>query len=191
MKNCLMVFIVGLFAIGCRTQVKNTREVDIAPVPRLSVGFWTGLVPLANGGEGMWVEGHDFEWGVTSRIEVEDVVVENPPADGSSVRHLFVQLISTSSAPAGTEFSLDLSLFHDENHDRQILEGIRIGVFDGTCAAGNLSLRVGPSALPVTFDATSCAQLESTLTGDHLPTAIQFVLTGQPISAALLTAIVP
>ncbi|TQV77319.1 DUF4377 domain-containing protein [Aliikangiella marina] len=50
------------------------------------------------------IEGFDFEWGVTSRIQVEVSNLDNPPQDASSVSYELYSIDSQIQDPIGTEY---------------------------------------------------------------------------------------
>lgn len=52
------------------------------------------------------IEGFDFRWGSTYRIDVTDIRVRNPPLDGSSIRTVLDRVVSRERVPAGTEFQI-------------------------------------------------------------------------------------
>jgi hypothetical protein len=52
------------------------------------------------------IEGFEFEWGYTYRIDVTDRRIRNPPADGSSIRTIIHRVVSRERVQAGTEFEI-------------------------------------------------------------------------------------
>lgn len=55
------------------------------------------------------IQGFSFEWGYTYDLEVDRFEVENPPADGSSIRRVLRRLVRKTRVPAGTEFEMALT----------------------------------------------------------------------------------
>ena len=53
--------------------------------------------------------GFEFEWGYRTVIRVEETPVDNPPADGSSIRRVLVRVLSRVAVEPGTSFDLRLS----------------------------------------------------------------------------------
>ena len=52
--------------------------------------------------------GFDYEWGFDYVIEVEEHDVENPPADGSSIRRVLREVLSKVPVASGSTFELTL-----------------------------------------------------------------------------------
>ncbi|MFV8749087.1 DUF4377 domain-containing protein [Nannocystaceae bacterium ST9] len=87
------------------------------------------------------IEGFTPEWGHTYRIEVEVVEVDDPPADGSSLRYVYVAQHRQRDFP-GLEFDLDL----------------RLASVDAEQGAGQLGYHHGV-AHPFTCTPEQCADL--------------------------------
>lgn len=54
-------------------------------------------------------DGFVYEWGYVYRIIVEEKVVANPPADGSSIRRTLRKVVSKERVAAGTRFEVILT----------------------------------------------------------------------------------
>jgi hypothetical protein len=67
------------------------------------------------------IEGFTFEWGHVYTLEVWVEKVQNPPADGSSLRYQLRAILSESTVEPGTTFeiSFDSSLVHDYSPEEQ------------------------------------------------------------------------
>ena len=50
--------------------------------------------------------GFSFEWGVATRIEVEERRIENPPLDGSDTERTLVRVVAREVLPADSVFTL-------------------------------------------------------------------------------------
>ena len=51
------------------------------------------------------IEGFAFEWGHEYILQVEEYIIPDPPADGSSRRYELVRVLSDRTLPPGTEFT--------------------------------------------------------------------------------------
>jgi hypothetical protein len=78
----------GLFATLC-LQVREPGETDFGNLYETPVGF-------------------DYEWGFAYVIQVEEHDVENPPADGSSIRRVLRKIIAKTPTAPGSTFELTL-----------------------------------------------------------------------------------
>ncbi len=54
-------------------------------------------------------EGFQYEWGFTYVIDVREEPVDNPPADGSSIRRILRNVVLKTPADRGAPFSLTLT----------------------------------------------------------------------------------
>jgi hypothetical protein len=55
------------------------------------------------------IQGFAYEWGFTYELEVDRFQIDNPPADGPSVRRVLRRLVRKTRVPAGTEFEMVLT----------------------------------------------------------------------------------
>lgn len=55
------------------------------------------------------IEGFDYEWGYRYALEVEERPVDNPPADGLSIRTSLRTMMTREQVAAGTSFDLALT----------------------------------------------------------------------------------
>ncbi len=55
------------------------------------------------------IQGFDYEWGYTYKIEVKVETVENPPADASSLKYTLLSVLEKQQEPATTLFDVSAS----------------------------------------------------------------------------------
>lgn len=55
------------------------------------------------------IQSFSYEWGSTYELEVDRYEIENPPADGPSVRRVLRRLVRKTRVPAGTQFEMVLT----------------------------------------------------------------------------------
>jgi hypothetical protein len=102
--------------IICTFQLSNYShdrhrliEVQVEPYKSLSYGaFFKSLVLKTQPENVEYIEGFDFEWGYTYKLKVEEIQLETPPQDGSSVEYKFIKLLSKTKAEDGYSFRLNL-----------------------------------------------------------------------------------
>ncbi len=102
-----------LAGCGILDPDSTTRSYEVAPYKSTCSGLWYTLClqvrePGALSFENMFEtpSGFDFEWGVGYVILVEETEVENPPADGSSIRRSLVRTLERSPVPVGAVFEI-------------------------------------------------------------------------------------
>lgn len=59
------------------------------------------------------IAGFDYEWGYTYELLVEEVPVNHPPSDASSINYRLRELVRRDPVPADSIFELPL-LYHDQ-----------------------------------------------------------------------------
>lgn len=113
-----MATLIGAFALtACDlTDPDDTRRtLEVAPHQVVCSGLGYGLcLQVREPGSTTWEstfdypEGFSFEWGVATRIVVEERELDPPPFDGSAIRLTLVRVVDRRTDPADSLFSLRL-----------------------------------------------------------------------------------
>lgn len=99
---------------GCESfGINNTRILEVAAYKGNCVSLFEGLcLQTRSPGEADFTNlfeapsGFIYEWGFDYVIVVEESQIENPPADGSSVRRRLERQVSKEPIVPGTQFDL-------------------------------------------------------------------------------------
>jgi hypothetical protein len=102
---------LAVTATGCSTE----RELSLLgyQAPCTGEGVYACLVQSDDDGaigymyEGIY--GFAFEWGYEQRVLVEVSNVDNPPADGSSVRYDLIEVLDKTPVEANARFTIDMT----------------------------------------------------------------------------------
>lgn len=108
------------------------------------------------------IEGYTFAWGVESTVRYRVEEIEDPPADGASVRYVLEAVLARREESAGTPFTLGFSIDLAE------------GPWFAPAAAGVVSL----GDTPVACEAALCEQLVAPRTE---PFQVSFEHTGTTV----------
>ncbi|MEC9466154.1 MAG: DUF4377 domain-containing protein [Myxococcota bacterium] len=110
----LVVFVlVALIPLGC-SLTRDEVEYDVAPhrVPCYYPHTYsaTCLAAKVDGSSNyqtvhFGILGFDHQWGTASKLRVERVKLDDPPADGSSIELHLLEVVSTTPAEEGLAFS--------------------------------------------------------------------------------------
>lgn len=106
----LVVFTLVLLSFSCSINTDKIIYVADSKVDCVGVGPQKCL-QIKEDGQADWtyfynqIEGFDYEEGFFYKIKVDIIKVENPPADGSSLKYKLIEVLEKSKAP----FNLDKS----------------------------------------------------------------------------------
>jgi hypothetical protein len=112
--TALLALLVGCNPFGPVDEIRRTLAVEhhleecMGPWHQLCILVrepGTGELLRHYGG----IEGFAYEWGYNYRIDVTDLRVHNPPADGSSIRTILNRVESRERVAGGTEFQIYLT----------------------------------------------------------------------------------
>ena len=118
-----LFFALFLLASGCAgtstsgtetndSNMSKTVQLTILPykMPCVGEGIRLCILVKENAGEQQFfynaIEGFNYEWGYTHELLVRTETIENPAADGSSIRYKLEKVVSKTAASAGTEVDL-------------------------------------------------------------------------------------
>jgi hypothetical protein len=159
--------------VGCSEAETETREFDVAPYRQPCTGEGSRFcLRVANPPGAAWtyfydpIAGFDPKWGTSYRIRVEVRRVDNPPADGAWAEYRLLEIVSQTSEPPGTDFSITFRteqavlLVASASGELQMLEGPKLTCPDAaacqaarawvTHPAGNLQLSLRYPSPPST-----------------------------------------
>lgn len=131
-----IALLINLLILSCSTTKtvemddSDTIEVNFHQVICQGVGPQWCLQIKENGNKD-WsyfydeIEGLKYEWGYTYFIKVKKEKVENPPADGSSIKWILTSLVKKEKIKPGTAFNLivdkDFTQFDIKNNKATLL----------------------------------------------------------------------
>ena len=94
----------------------RTRTLEVAPYKGGCVGlFETLCLQIREPGQDAFentftpIRGFTYQWGYRYLIRVEDTDIENPPADGSSIRRILLDVLSRTPAEEGLAFDITVA----------------------------------------------------------------------------------
>lgn len=110
----LVVFAAAaVAACGLTDPDRPRRTLDVAAHKAVCAGpFHRFCLRVREPGATEWTflydtpRGFDFEWGVATRIVVEEREIRDPPPDGSSTERTVVRVVSRETLPPGSRFTL-------------------------------------------------------------------------------------
>lgn len=132
-----IAILINLLILSCST----TKPVDMDNNDMVEINFHPiicqGVGPqwcyqIKQNGEKDWtyfydqIEGLKYEWGFNYLIKVKKEKIENPPADGSSIKWILTSLVKKEKVKIGTSFNLvagrELTKVDIKNNKIAILE---------------------------------------------------------------------
>ncbi len=131
-----IAILINLLFFSCSTSktvdmdTSNTIEVNFHQVICQGVGpQW--CYQIKENGEKDWtffydeIEGFNFEWGTNYILKIKKEKIENPPADGSSLKWVLASIVKKERIKTGSSFNLaivnELIEFDKKNHKVNIL----------------------------------------------------------------------
>ncbi len=154
------LLIIALVMLGCTEEDIPTVNIRVDHFQQTAVGVGPTLVYRVQKGDSIntdtWsylygdIEGFSYELGYVYDLEVEEVLVANPPADGSSVRYVLKQLIAKEPVASTVTFEIRV---------KSVARSSPPSYVTGNAADGYEIL----SIVPIVCD-TLCKKLEKYLT---------------------------
>jgi hypothetical protein len=111
-KRIVFLVISGLFIMGCESSSESKtvyQEVLSYKTPCIGVeqmlcltstNATTGNIELFYGA----IEGFEFVWGHSYQLNVLEIKIANPPADGANIKYRLENVISSQEDEVGTRY---------------------------------------------------------------------------------------
>jgi len=145
-----LIFSLILLCFACGNENLGPSTIRVNHFQQPAFGATAQLVLLVQEGENIgtqnWeflysgIEGFEFENGYLYELSVRKKKVNNPPADGSSIRYILKEIISKTEVPSSEEFEMvlqyrnsgpnDIFVFENEDGNFSILGEIDIDCLD-------------------------------------------------------------
>jgi hypothetical protein len=141
MKKIMYPFLVIVFLTACESDqealneklfnIKSNLVINHYQHPATGEGDHLAYVAQAGGliGTERWnftlneIEGFQYEWGYVYGLEVKKEEIENPVADGSSIKLTLIKVLSKEKVPADTKFVIKLTKRYDDGGFTNFLTG--------------------------------------------------------------------
>ncbi len=124
MKHLFYIIIVSWALTGCESEPESfVKEYTVNHHLRPAQGFIPVMSLMVRSGDvSTWnnlfqsIEGFEFDWGYEYQLAVFVTEIDNPPADGSSLRFQLLEEISKTKVPDGTTFEIQLKRASSETN---------------------------------------------------------------------------
>ena len=111
MKTVLLILFVGLFTISFAQEKDRVDQitVTIEPYKHATNGAFHTFLALTCSDRGVeYIDGFDFEWGYTYKLELKQIKLAQPMEDAGDTDYHLIKVISKEAVADSTTFKTNL-----------------------------------------------------------------------------------